>query len=156
MLIIYRLDYTFLAGRSRLIGAAYLILLAVLTVFRGQTINGLTSWISIGMLSMPVFALMVLFLPIFAGILYEYRGQGKSAVVKIALWTFAPVFVQLVAGYISFPVALFILISEAVLFVIALKKDWYVVNKRAVLIGGGWSVLFSACLFCAYMYSLYL
>lgn len=136
MLIVYRLDYTFLAGRSRIIGAAYLILLTVLSLSRGQTINGLTSWVSIGMLRMPVFALMVLFLPIFAGILYEYRGQGKSAVVKIALWIFAPVFVQLIAGYISFPVALFIVISEAALFVIALKKNWYVVNKRAVLIGG--------------------
>ena len=85
---------------------------------------------------MPVFALMVLFLPFFAGILYEYRGQGKSAIIKIALWMLVPVFVQVHAGYISSPVAMFILTAEAILFVIALRKKWYAVNKRAVLIGG--------------------
>ncbi|MBR1477309.1 MAG: hypothetical protein IJ608_05030 [Lachnospiraceae bacterium] len=75
MLVIYRLDYTILTGRSRIMGAAYLILLTVLSVFRGLTINGFTGWIIIGTLSMPVFALMVLFLPIFAGFCMSIEGK---------------------------------------------------------------------------------
>lgn len=136
MLIVYKLDYTFIVGRSRVIGASYLILLTLSTFFFGQPINGLTRFVRIGVFSVSVYALLVLFLPVFAGILYEYRGKGKSAVIKIALWMFAPVFVQLIAGYISFPVALFIMMAETLLFIIALNKDWYAINKRAVLIGG--------------------
>jgi len=136
MLALYKLDYTILAGRSRMIGLAYLILLMILSYSRGQYVNGLTGWIRIGMLSIPTFALMVLFLPIFSGILYEYRGKGKAAVAQIVLWIIIPVFIQLISGYISFSVALFLVVAEALLFGIALKKDWYAVHKKAVIIGG--------------------
>lgn len=132
MLGVYRLDYTILAGRSRMIGAAYLVLLILLSFFFGAALKGMTSWIRIGMFSVPIFALMVPYLPIFAGILYEYRGKGKAAIVKIVIWMFAPVLLQLIAGYISFPVLLFIVVSEILLFGIALKKDWYAVNKKIV------------------------
>ena len=132
MLGVYRLDYTILAGRSRMIGAAYLVLLILLSFFFGAPLKGMTSWIRIGMFSVPIFALMVPYLPIFAGILYEYRGKGKAAIVKIVIWMFAPVLFQMIAGYISFPVLLFIVVSEILLFGIALKKDWYAVNKKIV------------------------
>lgn len=132
MLGVYRLDYTILAGRSRMIGAAYLVLLILLSFFFGAPLNGMTHWIRIGALSVSIFALMVLYLPFFAGILYEYRGKGKAAIVKIVIWMFAPVLFQLIAGYISFPVLLFIVVSEILLFGIALKKDWYAVNKKIV------------------------
>ena len=95
MLGVYRLDYTILAGRSRMIGAAYLVLLILLSFFFGAPLKGMTSWIRIGMFSVPIFALMVPYLPIFAGILYEYRGKGKAAIVKIVIWMFAPVLFQL-------------------------------------------------------------
>lgn len=136
MLVVYRLDYTILARRSRMIGAAYLIALTALSVFFGERINAVTAWISAGPLRVPVYAMMVLFLPVFAGILYDYRGKGKTVIVKLALWMLVPVFIQVHAGYISSPVALFILVAEALLFVIALSKDWYAVNKKAVIIGG--------------------
>ncbi len=124
MLGVYRLDYTILAGKSRMIGAAYLVLLIILSFFFGAPLNGMTYWIRIGALSVPIFALMVLYLPIFAGILYEFRGKGKAAIVKIVLWMFAPVLFQLIAGYISFPVLLFVVVSEILLFGIALRKDF--------------------------------
>ena len=132
MLGVYRLDYTILAGRSRMIGAAYLVLLILLSFFSGESVNGMTHWIRIGAFNVSIFALMVLYLPVFAGILYEYRGKGRAAIVKIAVWMFAPVLLQLFAGYISLPVSLFILVSETFLFGIALKKDWYAVNKKIV------------------------
>ena len=115
-----------------MIGAAYLVLLIILSFFFGAPLNGMTYWIRIGTLSVPIFALMVLYLPIFAGILYEYRGKGRAAIVKIAIWMFAPALFQLIAGYISFPVSLFIVVSEILLFGMALRKDWYAVNKKIV------------------------
>lgn len=132
MLGVYRLDYTILAGKSRMTGAAYLVLLTVLSFFFGAPLSGITHWIRIGAFNVSIFALMVLYLPFFAGILYEYRGKGKAAIVKIVIWMFAPVLFQLIAGYISFPVLLFIVVSEILLFGIALKKDWYAVNKKIV------------------------
>lgn len=136
MLGVYRLDYTILAGKSRMTGFAYLSFLTLLSCVCGESMNGLKGWIRIGTQNISFFALMVLFLPVFAGILYEYRGKGTAAVVKITLWMFAPVLIQLRVGALSLSSALFLVVAEALLFVIALKKDWYAVNKKAVIAGG--------------------
>ena len=157
MLGVYRLDYTILAGKSRLIGAAYLATLTILSFLFGESLNGMTYWIKIGMLSVPVFALMVLYLPVFAGILYEYRGKGRAAIVKIAIWMFSPVLFQWIAGYISFPASLFIVVSEILLFGIALKKDWYAVGKRKVAAcgAGAFVLLVSGALVRVYSFNNY-
>ena len=73
----------------------------------------------------------------FAGILYDYRNKGAGALFKIFLWMIAPAFLQSLydAGWMTF--AIFMLFSESILFMIALNKNWYRVNKRKVFIGMG-------------------
>ena len=107
MLVMYRLDYTILAGRSRIAGLGYLIIITILSSLCGLYINGGNTWISIEHLDVSSYALMTAFLPLFAGILYDYRGKGKS-----------------------------ILSAETILFILALYKGWYTVNIKAVLLGG--------------------
>ena len=137
MIIVYRLDYTVLAGKSRLIAAAFLISMAFLVFLFGVSINGATRWIRIGGILFQTHALFLLYLPMFAGILYDYRNKGADALVKIFLWMIAPVFLQMLydAGWISF--SMFMLFSESILFMIALNKNWYRVNKRKVFKGIG-------------------
>ena len=128
MLVMYRLDYTILAGRSRIAGLGYLIIITILSSLCGLYINGGNTWISIEHLDVSSYALMTAFLPLFAGILYDYRGKGKSAIIKILLWMFLPVFVQLCCCHLPSSSAIFILSSETILFVLALYKGWYTVN----------------------------
>ena len=136
MLVMYRLDYTILAGRSRIAGLAYLIIIAILSGLCESYVNGGKTWISIDDLSVSSFALMTAFLPLFAGILYDYRGKGKSAIVKILLWMFVPVSVGRCCCRLPFSSAIFILSAETILFILALYKGWYTVNIKAVLLGG--------------------
>ena len=135
MLVVYRLDYTILTGKCRKIGAAYLIMETALYALCGHSYNG-TGWIEMGSLHISLHAIMLLYLPLFAGILYEYRGNGRPVIAKIVLWILAPVISQLVGGYPSFPVIVFFLTAEMVLFGFALNRDWYRVNKKKVLLGG--------------------
>ena len=136
MLVMYRLDYTILAGRSRIAGLAYLIIIAILSGLCESYVNGGKTWISIIDLSVSSFALMTAFLPLFAGILYDYRGKGKSAIVKILLWMFVPVSVGRCCCRLPASSAIFILSAETILFILALYKGWYTVNIKAVLLGG--------------------
>ena len=129
MIVIYRADYTILAGRCRISGACYLILLTLIA----NILSVINSWLYIGTLSISLPALLILYLPLFAGILYEYRGGGRTAVAKIAGWIIAPVACQF-SGYFSIPTALFFLIAETTLFLLALLKNWYQVDKKAVTI----------------------
>lgn len=136
MLVMYRLDYTILAGRSRIAGLGYLIIITILSSLCESYVNGGKTWISIDDLSVSSFALMTAFLPLFAGILYDYRGKGKSAIVKILLWMFVPVSVGRCCCRLIFSSAIFILSAETILFILALYKGWYTVNIKAVLLGG--------------------
>ena len=137
MIIVYRLDYTVLAGKSRLIAAAFLISMAFLVFLFGVSINGAKRWIHIFGILFQTHALYLLYLPMFAGILYDYRNKGAAALIKIFLWMIAPVFLQKLydAGWIS--LSIFMLFSESILFMLALNKNWYRVNKRKVFKGIG-------------------
>ena len=137
MIIVYRLDYTILAGKSRLIAAVLLISLAVLVFIFGVSINGAKRYICILGIVFQTHALYLLYLPMFAGILYDYRNKGAGALFKIFLWMIAPAFLQSLYDAGWMPFVIFMLFSESILFMIALNKNWYRVNKRKVFIGMG-------------------
>ena len=137
MIIVYRLDYTFLAGRSRLIAAVFLILFTFLTMFFGVSINGVRRWIRFGGIIFSISALFLIYLPIFAGILYDYRKQGRTAVFKIFLWMIAPVFSQRLCGDGTISFSMFMLFSEIILFMIVFNKNWYKVDRRKFMKGVG-------------------
>lgn len=132
MLLIYRLDYTVLVGKGSLIGGLHLSMITVLSLLFGEQINGRVISIRLSGLRISEFVLLLLYIPIFAAILHEYRGKGRPAVVKILFWITAPIVCQFVIGYRSLPIMIFLLISEMVLFFLALNKNWYVVNKKRV------------------------
>ena len=83
MIIVYRLDYTILAGRSCKIAAVFLILMTVSFYFFGWQINGVTWFLCIRGLTFSSRALFLMYLPMFAGILYDYRNKGVDALFKI-------------------------------------------------------------------------
>ena len=137
MIIVYRLDYTVLAGKSRLIAAVFLISMAFLVCLFGVSINGAKRWIRIMGILFQTHAILLLYLPVFAGILYDYRNKGAGALFKIFLWMIAPAFLQSLYDAGWMPFVIFMLFSESILFMIALNKNWYRVNKRKVFIGMG-------------------
>ncbi len=142
MFLVYRIDYTVLLGRSRLIGGVFMAAVTLAAVLFGIRINGSSGLIRIGFASFSLRALMMLYIPIFAGILYELRGKGKWVMARIVFWMILPVISPFFTGDLSIPSALFILLAETVLIFIAVHKNWYDIDKRIVY--GGFTAVFVA------------
>ena len=66
MLVVYRLDYTVLLGKSRIIGGIFLTVITLLSIPFGYYVNGVNGWIGIGSVSVSVHAIFLIYLPIFA------------------------------------------------------------------------------------------
>lgn len=141
MLLVYRADYTILIGRSRLIGGIFIVIVTILTATLGYRINGMSGWVSIGSVSFSMRALMLLYLPLFAGILYELRGGGRWGIAQIIFWMILPALSTFITGDLSAPFTLLILLSETILVFIAVHKDWYGINRKIVY--GGFATVFA-------------
>ena len=78
---------------------------------------------------------MILFVPLYGGLLYAYRGQGYFGIIKSLLWAFA-------AGWLTFRIpsicqATVLWTTCIVLTMFAVVKGWYRVCRRWAVIGLG-------------------
>ena len=133
MLALYLLDYTLLARYSKII-AATLIAMCFSTLLFGNVINGMRYFIISGLFGgfrLPAQALMLLYIPIYGGILYKYRGTGYAGLVKSLLWMIIPA--ALVLYLPSVMTAGLMLVSMLVMLTIAIRKSWFHVQKTLSL-----------------------
>lgn len=129
MVLVYYLDYSFLGTYATQIGVAFLGFMLLSKLFR-VGINGSMSFVRIASITISVSLLMCLFVPVFGAILFQYRGEGYRAIGKSVLWM---VIATLIIMEVSLPYAVLIGVSMLTLFVIAVWKDWFKVNKKKVL-----------------------
>lgn len=140
MLLVYRLDYTILSRFARPMAAVFLGIVLVGTRFFGITINGAQIYIMLGPISLFMPMVMVLYVPVFGGILYGYRGTGWKGLGKILLWALVPTWLTFHIPAFSQGVVLWA--TFVVLIGIAVWKGWYQVNRAAAL--SVLSVMFTA------------
>lgn len=126
MMVLYFVDYTLLAGFSRLI-AVVLMAVCLLTLFFGISINGTLYGVMIGGFLIPVHALMLFYVPVYGGIIYKYYGSGYNGVIKSVIWLVIPVF--LVARIPDIMSASLMLVSMLVMLTIAIQKNWFAVHR---------------------------
>lgn len=136
MLAIYFVDYTHVARFSKLI-ALCLIGLCIYARMFGTYINGAQLWVRAFFIDINVEAVMMLYVPVFAGILYKYRNGSASSQAKILFWMIVPVF--LVMQMPALVTALMMLISMLTLLTIAIAKGWFKVSKP-IAIASIWGV----------------
>lgn len=143
MLLVYRMDYSILARYGK---AAAGILLAFLILGRytgGMWMGGMLYYIWIVPLGLKISVppLLYLYVPLYAAVLYSYRGKGYGALLKIALWSVIPLLYVWLMPALHLVITLGI--SFAVLFAVAVHKGWYRMNRKRVLAGLG-AVLLAA------------
>jgi cell division protein FtsW (lipid II flippase) len=126
MLGICLLDYTIVGKYGRFIAGAFLAVLTIAWKCSHLTINGASRWIQIGPAAMDGSVLVLLYLPLFGGILYAYRGQRYRCIFKILIWMLLPVLWVLRMPALS--MALIMLLAETCMFGTALKDGWYHVS----------------------------
>lgn len=135
MLLVYRLDYSILSRFAKPLAAAFLVLALIGSRVFGIEVNGARLYIQIGPMWFFMPALMPLYVPLFCGIMYSYRGEGWKGMGKILLWAFIPV-------WITFHIPAFsqgVVLWAALLMVMAMAvyRGWYQVRRSAALAGLG-------------------
>ena len=130
MLLVYRLDYSILSRFAKPLAAAFLAFILIGTRY-AVTINGAKLYVAIGSLRFFMPVLMVLFVPIFGGLLYAYRGEGWKGLGKILLWMLVPVFLTFRIPAFSQGVVLWT--TLLMLTAVAVYKRWYRVSRKAAL-----------------------
>lgn len=132
MLLIYRIDYSFMAKYAKWMGAGIFFLIlftgsAWVTVGDGSSHTSSLAWIY----APWTHALLLLYVPIYCALLYQYYGTGKLGVFKSLLWMIIPTFLVLRLPALSIGLVMFF--SMAVIFSLAVLKGWFHVSKKITL-----------------------
>ncbi|MFA9465168.1 MAG: FtsW/RodA/SpoVE family cell cycle protein [Velocimicrobium sp.] len=132
MMVVYFMDYSIIGKYAKPIGAIICIFLFMNTYFFGISVNGARTYISIGEIHVSMAMLMYLYVPIYGGILYQYRGEGYKAIGKSIVWLLIPAFIALYMPRMSLSLNLCLIL--AVMLSIAILKGWYCINKKITLV----------------------
>ncbi len=145
MLLLYFIDYTTVAKYSKVVG--YLLLMAFVScrlakilLYDSNVDNVLSDYNYVLMKSIyMVDILRPLIIPLFAGIIYKYRGQRNKGIIK-AICCIIITFVAIYSGKsrdIEWSILIIGMLAE---LTIAVIKGWIEVKKKPVLISM-WSAL---------------
>lgn len=138
MLALYFLDFTVIAKYSRIIAiiwAAFFIVTVLPNAVYGLFAKGDPFMLRILEDIEWKFANnMRLLVPLYAGILYKYKGQKGKTLPKALLWIIIPVFYAFVSYQYGRNDYVVIAICMLVELTIAISKGWIHVQKKAVLV----------------------
>lgn len=126
-------DYTRIALRARELMAALFAVILWGLFFHGVSVNGSTRHIYLGMGVVTVNVLLLLFLtvPLYAAILYRYRGEGWKAALRAVLWMIPGTAVAIICN--STGMMFVLLITYLAVFGMAVYRGWYRVSRKTLL-----------------------
>lgn len=128
------MDYTRIAYRAKELLAGLFILLFLGMLFLGRTVNGSRTWIVIGGVSLNIRMLVLLAVPLYAAVLYHYRGEGYRALGKGVLWMLPFLFIAWSCPSTLTVITLFL--TFFVILMTAVYKKWFRVSEKPVLLSG--------------------
>ena len=138
MIGICYMDYTRIAVYAKPILIAYQVLLFIGLQVAGVKMNGSTRFIRMpfGNIVLNLIDLLWLTIPLFAAVLYSYRGQGYRGILKAILWMVIPTYFLIIRSQ-SLIGAMILEVVYCVVLAAAVYKGWFQVCKKAVLTGIG-------------------
>ena len=137
MIGICYMDYTRIAAYAKPILIAYQVLLLVGLQVAGAQVNGSTRYLIMPFgLGLNLIDLLWLTIPLFAAVLYSYRGQGYRAILKTIIWMIIPTYFLIIRSQ-SLIASMILEVVYCVVLAAAVYKGWFQVCKKAVLTGIG-------------------
>lgn len=130
MVLIYKIDYTWIGRYAKAIGAVFCTVI-LLVLLQTRSINGVRAYVHLGVINFSIVLVLYLFVPIYGGILFQYRGTGKAGLLKAILWLAIPVGLALGVPNIGLAMAMGVILS--LLLSIAVWKGWFRVSKKRFL-----------------------
>lgn len=134
MCAIYFMDYVWIARYAKIIAVALVFLYVSRILFGFSIMNGvsyLPIWIGGRLVNLN--AIVLLYVPIYGGILYHYHGTGYKGVIKSFLWMMFPVVTVAYTG--SNITAVILMICMMVSLTLAIMNDWFQVSKTKTFVG---------------------
>ncbi len=132
MLGVYRLDYSILARHAKVVAAAFMVLIFVGGSLFGIQINGAKIYMRLGPFFLFLPMLATLYVPLYGGLLYTYRGEGYKGIMKLILWAVVPVYFTFHMPSFSQSVVLWCALIT--LLGIAIYQGWYGIGRKKLLI----------------------
>ena len=137
MIGICYMDYTRIAVYAKPILIAYQVLLFIGLQVAGLKMNGSTRYIRMPFgIGLNLIDLLWLTIPLFAAVLYSYRGQGYRGILKAIFWMIIPSYFLFIRSQ-SLIAAMILELVYCVVLAAAVYKGWFQVCKKAVLTGIG-------------------
>lgn len=128
------LDYSRIGKWAKELTILASVVLILGICFGGNVINGSSGWVSFGgIATVNVRILIFLMIPLYAAVLYQYRGQGYGSIGKGLLWTVPLMLPAIACG--SFYLVLWMVLLCLLILVYAVSRGWYQVKKKRT-IGG--------------------
>lgn len=143
MIAVCVLDYSRIGSHAKKLAGGLIVLIILGLMLFGTEYNGAVCWILLGGVGIDARVLLLLYVPLYAAVLYHYRGGGYREIVKSVLWM-APPFASLLWMPNLTTLALLFCCCAAV-FTVAVTKGWYQVSAKKVL--GGFYGLVCAAMF---------
>ena len=138
MLLLYLIDFTTIAKYSKIAG---IILLALYfssicwIVMENPDSLDYEIWQILDGLNSRVSSIMFLMIPIYAGILYKYRGKKYGGLIKAIIWILVcSDLLSVWDGRYSFEEMIIVMVCMLVQLTIAIKKEWIKVRKMPAII----------------------
>lgn len=129
-------DYTRIAARARELMIGLIVLIVLGKQFLGLSLNGNRQWIGLpGGWSVNIPLILMLTVPLYASILYGYRGKGTAVIVKSVLWMIPGCFLAWQSVSLWMTCVLFL--TYLVVLALAVYRGWYRLKRKPVLAGIG-------------------
>ena len=123
MSILYFCDYSLFSRYGKLIGGLFLVsIILVCNLGMVQVINGGHSYMK---------TVMYLFIPMYGGILYGYRGTGYSGVIRSLLWLLAAAYTSFAVIGGGIGITLDVMSVCFMMLMYSLFRNWYQVKRKS-------------------------
>ena len=120
--------------RARELMLGWILLIIFGRQFFGLTVNDAERWIAIpGIQSVNVLLLLMITVPLYAAILYGYRGKGWSVILKGVLWMVPGCWLSVSCNSIWMASVLFL--TYLAMLGLAVYHGWYRLPGKAVFAG---------------------
>ena len=138
MALMYYLDYSFFGKYGKVMAVIFLGFMFLQVFFLGREVNGARIFANIGGYSLSLKMLMLLYIPVFGGVLYSYRDGGYKAVVKSMIFLLIPVWITKNMSCLSLSLALFLVMM--IMLSVAMVKGWFAVKGKDLVVTA-WSII---------------
>ncbi|MDE6312636.1 MAG: FtsW/RodA/SpoVE family cell cycle protein [Lachnospiraceae bacterium] len=126
----YCLDYSFFGVYGKLLGGVFLGVMMLEVFFFGRMVNGAMIFTG-GNVSISLPMMMLLYVPMYAGILYSCRNEGRKGIAISVFFMLVPVWLTMAMPCLSMAVVLFLTLLVMLSF--SMAKGWFGKNYKKAL-----------------------